>query len=68
VLNLFNTERINVFSEEDILNHSIRSFYKKLLNVDRLYQNDIFGNDLVCAVLDTGCNKDHPALSGKIKG
>lgn len=65
---MFNTERINVFSEEDILNHSIRSFNKKLLGVDCLYQNNIFGNDLVCAVLDTGCNKDHPALCGKIKG
>ena len=65
---MFNTERVQIFSEEDVLSYSIRSINKNLLGVDYLYKNKIFGNNLVCAVLDTGCNLNHPALKDKIIG
>lgn len=65
---MFNTERVQIFSEIDILNYSVHSDNKKLLGVDYLYKNNIFGDNLVCAVLDTGCNHYHRALKDKIIG
>jgi major intracellular serine protease len=65
---LFNTEAIEIFSELNNVSDKLDLYYKDLLNLNHLYNNNILGEGLVCAVLDSGCDTDHYLLRDKIIG
>lgn len=65
---MFNTDKITILSEEDIQLYSVNNSNKNLLGVDYLYEKEIFGNNMVCAVLDTGCDIHHISLKDSIIG
>lgn len=65
---MFNTERIRILTNEEFVSNKFISYHKELLGVENLYKKGITGNGLICAVLDTGCDINHPLLKNKIFG
>lgn len=66
---MFDTQGLKVLSEEAMIkSNEFNSYYKDLLGLSELYSQGINGEGLVCAVIDTGCDKDHPMLKDKIIG
>lgn len=65
---MFNTERVRILTNEEFISNNFVSYHKDLLGVENLYKQGITGKGLVCAVLDSGCDKNHPMLKNKIIG
>ena len=65
---MFNMDNIKIFNENDIKSFSSYFSYKDLLNVYTLYDKGITGKNLVCSIIDTGCDFNHPMLKDKIIG
>ena len=65
---MFNTDKIRILTEEDMKVYSVNNSNKNLLGVEYLYDREIYGKDMVCAVLDTGCDMHHISLKDSIIG
>ncbi len=65
---MFNMEDITILTKAEMANQDLDSYYKALLNLQHLYDRGITGKGLTCAVIDSGCDPDHPLLRSKIIG
>lgn len=71
---LFNNSKIqlselkstNIGLLENSDNSGQLSSFTSLMNLGPLYDQNDFGNDVVVAVVDTGVDPNHPAMTGKI--
>ena len=59
---------LQILNEAEVCAMSTASYYKSLLNPQHLYDMGITGKDMVCAVIDSGCDFKHPAFKDKIIG
>ena len=66
---MFDMSNVEVLSENMVFsNNNLNSYYMDLIGADHLYAEDIKGQGLVCAVIDSGCDPKHPLLKDKIIG
>lgn len=65
---LFNMEDIKILTNAEIASNSTNCYYKDQINPYGLYNKKITGNGFTCAVIDTGCDRDHVSLRDKIIG
>ncbi|MCH8908218.1 MAG: S8 family serine peptidase, partial [Candidatus Heimdallarchaeota archaeon] len=71
---LFNNNKIQLSQLKSnnigFLENSDNSFqlsnFRSLMNLDPLYDQNDFGDDVIVAVVDTGVDPDHPAMTGKV--
>ena len=64
---MFDMSNVEVLSENMVFsNNTLNSYYMDLIGVGHLYAEDIKGQGLVCAVIDSGCDPNHPLLKDKI--
>ena len=61
-------DNLQILNEAEVCAMSTASYYKSLLNPQHLYDMGITGKDMVCAVIDSGCDFKHPAFKDKIIG
>lgn len=61
-------DNLQILNEAEICAMSTASYYKSLLNPQHLYDIGITGKDMVCAVIDSGCDYKHPVFKDKIIG
>ena len=61
-------DNLQILNEAEVCAMSNASYYKALLNPHHLYDMGITGEGLVCAVIDSGCDFNHPSLKNKIIG
>ena len=61
-------DNLKILEEQEVCAMSNASYYKALLNPQHLYDMGVTGKDLVCAVIDSGCDTKHPAFKNKIIG
>ena len=61
-------DNLQILNEAEVCVMSTASYYKSLLNPQHLYDMGITGKDMVCAVIDSGCDFKHPAFKDKIIG
>ena len=61
-------DNLQILNETEVCAMSTASYYKSLLNPQHLYDMGITGKDMVCAVIDSGCDFKHPAFKNKIIG
>ena len=67
---MFDMSNVEVLSEAALMDKQevLNSYYKDLIGATNLYIQGITGKDLVCAVIDSGCDCDHVLLKDKIIG
>ena len=58
---MFNMDQITILSNNE-MSEELCSYYKDLLNVKSLYNKGITGKNLICAVIDSGCDINHPVF------
>jgi major intracellular serine protease len=61
-------DNLKILDEQEVCAMSNASYYKALLSPQYLYDMGVTGKDLVCAVIDSGCDTKHPAFKNKIIG
>lgn len=61
-------DNLKILNEAEVCAMSTASYYKSLLNPHHLYDMGITGKGMVCAVIDSGCDFNHPSLKNKIIG
>ena len=61
-------DNLQILNDAEVCAMSTASYYKSLLNPHRLYDMGITGKGMVCAVIDSGCEPNHPSLKNKIIG
>ena len=65
---LFNMEDIKILTSFEIASNTTDCYYKDQINPYSLYNKNITGKGFTCAVIDTGCDKNHVSLKNKIIG
>lgn len=64
---MFDMQDVKRLLDQDLLNNNFFN-YKEAIHPGVLYDKGITGKDLTCAVIDTGCDYNHPLLKDKIIG
>lgn len=64
---MFNMDQITILSNNE-MSEELCSYYKDLLNVKSLYDKGATGKNLICAVIDSGCDINHPVFKNRIIG
>ena len=59
-------DNLKILNEAEVCAMSNASYYKSLINPYHLYDKGITGKGMVCAVIDSGCEFNHPSLKDKI--
>lgn len=63
---LVDMKAAKTYNEQTLMNSAVTSYYYDMMNVQLLRNIGFNGGTMKCAVIDTGCDLNHPQLKGKI--